>query len=275
MLATSLSRIPRARDGGALKLHRGGIFGEVSIALDQPQSPMKPPIVGTGTALAINTLSLGVAAHSAGKPGRGGARNRGDRHSQALKAGQIANLSASEGHSRVIGLPFTRMISIHWKAAGVPLEGMAAATGKYIDYLTRWLAKHKYRIAWLWVHENAGGKGWHCHILAHVPAKLVKPLVGAQIRWLRAITGKPYRATVIRSDPIGGRLGLESSNPALHLVNVRAALAYICKGAPQAVLDAAGIDQKHKPQGLIIGRRCSTSQNIGRTERKAHHAKKD
>lgn len=269
MLAPFAAQVTRAREGGALKLHRGGIFGEVSIAALQPQPPLKPPIAGTGTALAINNLSLGVAAHSAGRPGRGGARNRGDRHSHELKAGQIANLSDSERHSRVIGLPFTRMITIHWKAAGVPLEGMAAATGQFINCLSKWLARRGYHIAWLWVHENVGGKGWHCHILAHVPAKLVKPLRGAQMRWLRAITGRPYKATVIRSDPIGGRLGLETSNPELHLVNARAALAYICKGAPQAVLDAAGINQKHKPQGLIIGRRCSTSQNIGATARKA------
>ncbi|PLK27101.1 hypothetical protein C0V78_09550 [Novosphingobium sp. TH158] len=167
------------------------------------------------------------------------------------------------------------MITIHWKAAGVPLEGMAAATGLFIDYLTRWLARRGHRIAWLWVHENAGDKGWHCHVLASIPADLVKPLVGAQKRWLRTITGKPYKAKVIRSDPIGGRLRLETGNPVLHFANARAALAYICKGAPQAVLDTAGLDRQHKPQGLIIGRRCSTSQNIGSTARKAHDAKEE
>ncbi|MFM5892983.1 MAG: hypothetical protein ACKOQM_00905 [Novosphingobium sp.] len=146
---------------------------------------------------------------------------------------------------------------------------MAATTGKFIDCLTRWLARRGFGIAWLWVHENAGDKGWHCHILASVPAKLVKPLVGAQKRWLRKITGRPYRARVIRSDLIGGRLRLETGNPALHFENARAALAYLCKGAPQSALDAVGIDRQHKLQGLIIGRRCSTSQNIGATARKA------
>lgn len=267
MPAASHSRIARAYEGGALKLHRGAIFGEVSIAALQSQSLANPPIAGTGTALAISTLPLGVAAHSTGRPGRGGSRNHADRQSDALTKAQIGNLSASEGHSRAIGLPFTRMITIHWKAAGVPLSGMAAATGKFIDCLTRWLARRGHRIAWLWAHENAGGKGWHCHVLASVPADLVKPLVGAQKRWLRAITGKPYRAKVIRSDPIGGRLRLETGNPALHFENARAALAYLCKGAPQSALDAAGIDRQHKPQGVIIGRRCSTSQNIGASAR--------
>ena len=269
MLAVLNSCVPRADEGGALKLHREATFGEVSIALHPPQKRTKPTIVGTGTALAISNLTLGVAAHSKGRTGRGGARNRADRESYALTRAQIANLSLSEGHSRAIGLPFTRMITIHWKAAGVPLSGMAAATGKFIDYLTRWLARRGYRIAWLWVHENAGDKCWHCHLLASVPAELVKPLIGAQKRWLRAITGAPYCASVIRSKPIGGRLRLETGNPALHFENARAALAYLCKGAPQSTLDAARIDRQHKLQGLIIGRRCSTSQNISAKARKA------
>lgn len=263
-------RTPRAREGGSLKLHRGATFGEVSIGAHQPQRPTNTTVVGTGTGLAINNLSLGVVAQLPERSGRGGARNDAKRESLALKAGQIAKLSAAEGHSRIIGLPFTRMITIHWKAAGVPLAGMVVATGSFVNSLTRWLSRRGHRTAWLWVHENADDKGWHCHLLAHVPADLVKPLVGAQKRWLRRITGRPYRARVIRSDPIGRRLRLEASNPELHFENARAALAYVCKGAPQSVLDAAGIGRQHKPQGLIIGKRCSASQNINRSARKAY-----
>lgn len=257
--------------GGPLKLHRGTTFGEVLIAGHPPLKPQKPGIAEIGTGLAINNLSLGGAAQLPKRSNRGGARNCAKRESLALKGPQIDNLSAAEAHSRKIGLPFTRMITVHWKAAGVPLERMAAATGSFIDSLTRWLLRRGHRTAWLWVHENAGDKGWHCHLLAHVPPDLVKPLVGAQKRWLRRITDRKYRAKVIRSDPIGGRLRLETGNPELHFQNARAALAYLCKGAPQAVLDAAGIERQHKPQGLVIGRRCSASQNINRTAREAYN----
>jgi hypothetical protein len=256
--------------GGPLKLHRGATFGEVSIERRQPPKPQKAGITEIGTGLAINNLSLGGAAQLPKRSGRGGARNYANRESHALKGPQIANLSAAEAHSRKIGLPFTRMITIHWKAAGVPLERIAAATGSFIDSLTRWLLRRGHRTAWLWVHENASDKGWHCHFLAHVPADLVKPLVGAQKRWLRRITGRAYRAKIIRSDPIGRRLRLETGNPELHFQNARAALAYLCKGAPQRVLDAAGIQRQHKPQGLVIGRRCSASQNINRAARDAY-----
>ena len=72
--------------------------------------------------------------------------------------------------------------------------------------------------------KTATRKGGHCHLLAHVPADLVPRLTGLQRGWLRRITGQPYRARVIHSKPIGGRLGLETGNPDLHAINLEAAL---------------------------------------------------
>ena len=55
------------------------------------------------------------------------ARNQADRESHALTVAHVANLTAAAIHTDAIGLPLTRMISIHWEAAGVPLAGMAMA----------------------------------------------------------------------------------------------------------------------------------------------------
>lgn len=251
------------RHGGALKLHRGGASGEVSIAPLQPQTPANPPIARNGTAHAVKYHTSGVAALSAGGTGRGGARNRADRESHVLTAAQVANLKAAERHAERIGLPFTRMISIHWEAAGVALANMAKATGRFTDLMAKALARHGSRTAWLWVHENCGPKGGHCHMLVHVPAGLVRVVTGLQRGFLRRITGKPYRARVIRSKSIGGRLGLETGNPGLHASNLEAAFGYHCKGASQGVLDAHGIERAHQPGGRVIGKRCGWSQNIG------------
>ena len=274
MIAAAMSKTPQsARHGGALKLHRDCGFGGVSIAPLQPQSPANPPITRTGTALAINYLTSGVAALSVGGTGRGGARNRADRESHALTAAQIGNLKAAERHAEKIGLPFTRMISIHWQAAGVPLAGMAKATYRFIDLLTKALARHGSRTAWLWTHESVPGNGHdkcgHCHLLAHVPAALVPIVTALQRGWLRRITGQPYRARVIHSKPIGGRLGLETGNPDLHAVNLEVALAYVLKGASAEAASQFGLERL-EPGGRIIGKRCGTSQNIGA---KAHKAK--
>ena len=260
------------RHGGALKLRRGATFGEVSIAPLQPQPPANSSLAGTGTALAINYLTIGVAPDMPCSTGRGGARNRADRESHTLTARQIANLSAAERHAGLIGLPFTRMITIHWEAAGVALAVMAKATGRFLDLLTRWLVRKRRRTSWIWVHENGDGKGGHCHLLVHVPADLVQELTGKVRRWLRIISGKPYRADVIHSKPIGGRLGLEAGNPDLHASNLGAALGYVLKGVESEVAAQLGL-KRLEPGGRVIGKRCGTSQNIAAKARKAKRTK--
>lgn len=267
MLAAMSKPHDSARHGGALKLHRGVTFGEVSMAPPQPHPPANPPVVGNGMALAVSYLNLGVATHLRCSTGRGGARNRADRESYALTAAQVANLSAAERHAKQIGLPFTRMISIHWEAAGVPLAGMAKATGRFTDLMAKALARHGSKTAWLWTHENGDGKGGHCHLLAHVPANLVSILTGLQRGWLRRITGRQYRTRVIHSKPIGGRLGLEAGNPDLHAINLEAALAYVLKGASHEAASHFALERL-EPGGRVIGKRCATSQNIGAKARK-------
>lgn len=267
----TISAMPKSRfsemHGGSLKLHRGATFGEVSISALIAESPTNPQTARNGSALPFSYYTLGGAAHSAGSTGRGGARNRGDRESHALTAAQVANLKAAEGHARHIGLPFTRMISIHWGAAGISLSGMAKATGRFTDLMAKALARHGSRTAWLWTHENGDRKGGHCHLLAHVPADLVPVLTGLQRGWLRRITGNSYRARVIHSKPIGGRLGLEAGNPDLHAINLEAAFAYVLKGAnPEAASQYCL--ERLEPGGRIIGKRCGTSQNIGAKARK-------
>jgi len=84
--------------------------------------------------------------------GKGGARNRADRTSYELSAAQIANLKAAARHAAAIGLPLNRMVTIHWEAAGVPLAGMAKATGRFTDLLAKALTRHGSKSAFLWVH---------------------------------------------------------------------------------------------------------------------------
>jgi hypothetical protein len=190
--------------------------------------------------------------------------------SHALTTAQVARLNAAERYARQIGLPFTRMITIHWEAAGVPLVGMAKATGRFTDLLVKALARHGSPTAWLWVHENGDGKGGHCHLLTHVPPTLVSVVTGLQRGWLRRISGNPYRARVVHSRPIGGKLGLESGNPELHAINLELAFAYILKGAEPKAASRFGLERL-EPGGRIIGKRYGISQNLGPNARRRGH----
>ncbi len=266
-VAAMSATLSRAVHGGSFETSPKRQKGEVSKAPLKPQTTANLPIPETGTAVAINYLTVGVAAHLPCSTGRGGARNRADRESHALTVAQIGNLEAAERHARAIGLPFTRMITIHWQAAGVALADIVKATGRFIDLLTKTLARHGSKTAWLWILENGDWKGGHCHLLIHVPATLVTVITGLQKGWLHRITGNQYQKRVIHSKPIGGRLGLESGNPELHAINLATALGYLLKGADAQAADQFGLTRL-EAGGRVIGKRCSTSQNISAKARR-------
>ena len=247
-----------ATHGRRLRTSPVSRFGEVSNTAGRPQVPVKSSIPSAGTNVAISYQHIGVR--------RGGAHNRAERESYWLSALQSDNLVAAACYAIEIDLPFTRMITIHWQSAGVPLERMAAATGRFIDLLTKALARHGSKTAWLWVHENGDDKGGHCHLLIHVRAADVPIITRLQMGWLRRITGQRYRRRVIRSDAIGRKLGLDTSNPELWAENVKKTLGYVLKGIGHDAPLAASL-ARLEPGGRVIGKRCGTSQNIGRKAR--------
>ena len=256
-----------ALHGGTFETSPDRGKGEVSLVGAPLDNGRKRAIAGNGTGHAFSYSNSSVAAKCADKPKRGGARNRKDRRSEGLSGAQLDGLIAAKCHATAIGLPFTRMVTIHWEEAGLLLQDMPWATGQFIDRLKKTLERHGSQTAYLWTHEGGATKGGHCHLLIHVPAGLVSKVLKLQRGWLRKITGKPYRKTVIVSRPIGKRLGREVSNPADHAVNLEVAVGYVCKAASQADLDARGIVRQHEPGGLVIGKRCGTSQNIAHRAR--------
>lgn len=258
----------RALAAHGLKLHRGATFGEVLNPVCRLDNREKAPNPPSGTHGAIRYLSLSGPADSArSQSRRGGARNRRDRQSDALTPRQVGDLIAAARHANDIGAPLNRMITIHWEAAGVQPLVIARANGRFIDLLGKAIARHGGMTANIWVQESGEGKGGHCHILTHVPAAIVPVITRRQLGWLRAITGHKYRGRVIHSDPIGGRLGLETSNPDLHAANLAEALWYVLKGADGPAATAYSL-LRLEPGGRCFGKRCGTSQNIGAKARR-------
>lgn len=246
-----------------LKLHRidnSVKFQAASLPVNTDRKQAVPPL---GTTRAITYLRIGGAADSTlTKPLRGGARNRRGRQSDRLTPRQIGELIGAARHASVIGLPLNRMITVHWEKAGISRLSIARANGHFLDLLSKAIARYDGKTAHIWVQESGERKGGHCHILTHVPAELVEPVSRLQRGWLRSITGQPYRRTVIHSDPIGGWLGLEASNPPLHATNLAAALSYVLKGADEEAAPTFGL-RRLEAGGCCFGKRCGWSQNIG------------
>jgi hypothetical protein len=190
---------------------------------------------------------------------RGGDRSRST--SDCLSTHQVNTLITAALESNKIGTPFNLFLTVNWTRAGIDDAHAAKATGRLIKSGADWMRARGGWLPWSWVRETsiAGhDRGSHVHILLHAPAGL--PLARQFRRWLRRITGQPYRPRTILTRRIGGTLSCYHDDPARYEQALRLTVAYMCKGAPQPVLDAAGLDRQHQPQGRIIGKRAARWQ---------------
>lgn len=240
-----------------------------STHLDIGEKSRKPCHSEIGTGIAINEINKS-GAYVDGAPSRsnwGGARNRADRVTFALAYLTAQNIIRSAYRAKMIGLPFNRFVTIHFERAGLADKDAAAAIGKLMKLATDWIRRQGRIFTYAWVRENDAGdgsKGSHVHILCHCPDTI--PIGRMWQRWLRNVTGRPYRAKAIKSKRIGGTLNAHATTPAVYLQNLDRVLAYICKGVSKVDTGKLGLP-RHQAGGSIIGKRAGWSQNVGAKSR--------
>jgi hypothetical protein len=194
--------------------------------------------------------------------GRGGARNQRDRVSADLSHSAAAGIIEATYFALALGLGFNRFVTIHWEAGGVTDD--LAATGRWLKLAGDWIRSRGGTVSFVWVRENGPGKGAHVHILMHVPPALADPFNRRQRGWLKAC-GTVWKRGVLQSRPIGRDLRhFAGEGPArlTYLENLSAVVDYILKGADDATRQALKIGRS-EPGGVIVGKRCGVSQNIG------------
>jgi hypothetical protein len=190
---------------------------------------------------------------------RGGDRSKAT--SDCLTRQHVLTIIGAAQEAMDIGLAFNLFVSIHWSRAGLTDAQAAKANGSLIKLASDWMRSHGGWLPWAWVRENSTSgddKGSHLHLLLHCPAGL--PLARQLRRWLRRITGRPYRARVILTERIGGTMSCHRTSPDLYRENLQTVVGYMLKGAPQSVLNELHIDRIHDPQGRITGKRAARWQ---------------
>ena len=189
---------------------------------------------------------------------------RGRRGSWRLTDTQRSNLIAASRHAAKIGLPLNRFVTINWEAAGVG-DGVRA-TGRFLKQAQDWLRRLGHRLAYVWVQERGRRVGQHVHILLHVPPACARRFGQLQRRWLRTC-GATFGKGVVKTRPVGrGYAAALSKGESGYLRDLDRVLRYVLK---QSSVRRAGSGSH--PWGtsgsLVLGKRCSTSENIGSAAR--------
>ena len=141
------------------------------------------------------------------------------------------------------------------------------ATGQLLKLMGDWLRCNNSAITALWVREAGPPKGEHVHILLSVPPVEISAFNRMQRGWFTRI-GASWKRGVYKSRPIGGshKLAFSDTSTDLYQQALIGALHYLLKGADAEATAAHGIS-KREDSGELWGKRCSTTENIGRAAR--------
>jgi hypothetical protein len=179
-----------------------------------------------------------------------------------LTSCQVSNVRKAAEFAAALGLPLNRFITINWEAAGVS-DG-TLATGFFLKHARDWLRRRGRQFASVWVQERGHRVGQHVHMLVHLPPDLARRFSELQQGWLKACGAKRRRGT-IKSRPVGRSYRSALLDSQTYRLNLKRVLAYILKQRRHPRLGGAA--RKAVARSLVLGKRCGTSENIGRLAR--------
>lgn len=184
------------------------------------------------------------------------------------KAAQTLYYAVGEQAGR-IGLPLTHHVTINFSLTDIdPAQATAVFTKMRRNHFDKWARRPRKNAgrafvpAFAYVFENARdgiafeeiGAGLphnvHVHWAIHLPAERVHDFRMMMFQWLDRFCQNPCEANAIKITDIWTPKGLRR---------------YVLTGTDKKW--AAHYGANHEPQGLIIGKRCGTSVNLGRYAR--------
>jgi hypothetical protein len=174
---------------------------------------------------------------------------------------QAINVIEAVKFARSVGKPLVAHVTIHWSLTDVGDDPDGKRFAKVREGLDKWLDRHGVEFAGVWARERqAGGQSdvEHCHLLFHLPVdfrtgKKLRQVEAAIFRLVKRhggdVTDDRAIKLVIYDNPDG---------------------KYLIKGGGKKVWKRFGLRKSHRRlQGLIHGKRCGTTENIGPAARSA------
>ena len=239
--------------------------------LDVPETSQQPEI-GCNKSLAgelgqvphLSSLGAYTAQPDQQQKHRRHYRSGGTRY---ITVAQATNIIEAVECAKSIGLPMVGHVTIHWSLTDVGDDPEGILFTKFREGLSKWLHRRGIVFAAAWARERqSGGQSdvVHCHLLFHLP---VQYRMGAK---LRQVESAMYRL-------IHRHGGTYWDERVIKLViHDNPDGKYLIKGGGPKVWRHFRLRREHRRlQGIIHGKRCGTTQNLGPAARRRATAKKE
>ena len=175
---------------------------------------------------------------------------------------QASNIIEAVRFAKSLDLPPVAHLTIHWACTDIGDDPDGKLFAKFREGLSKWTRRRGFGLTAVWARERMSrgqAEAVHCHLLFHLPreywsgAKLLQ-LESAIYRLIKR-HGRNYWAEQVAKLVIHAKPPYPDGK-------------YLIKGGGPKVWKRFRVRREHRRlQGLIHGKRCGTTQNIGRAAR--------
>jgi hypothetical protein len=196
-----------------------------------------------------------------------------------ISVSQCKGMIEAVAYAEEIGLSLVAHLTIHWSGTDAGDDANGKLFAKVKEGLARWLRRRGLQFAGIWCREKkAGGQAEveHSHLIFHLPAQWLvgAKLVGRELRLEGGVELLQVEAALHRlvaqyaGRPLewAVKLKVPTDRGLPGLYNGRSYDGlYLLKGGGKPVWKLFPRIKKdwRKPQGIIFGKRCGVTQNIG------------
>ncbi len=182
------------------------------------------------------------------------------RASKRITMRQATNIMEAVAFAKLIDFPLVAHLTVHWSLTDVGDDPDGKLLAKLREGLSKWLGRRGIVFTAAWCRERqSGGQSdvVHCHLLFHLPVAFRK---GRKLHQVEAAISRLVELH-------GGGIFHEKANDLR--VHSDPDGKYLIKGGGPKVWKHFRLRKEHRrPQGVIYGKRCGTTENIGLAARR-------
>jgi hypothetical protein len=188
---------------------------------------------------------------------------RQPRASKRITMRQASNMIEAVQFAKSVGLSLVAHLTIHWAYTNVGDDPDGKLFAKVREGLAKWARRHGFPLTGIWARERmSGGQAEvvHCHLLFHLP---VKYRMGARLLQVEEAIYRLIKKHGRRDDDKHGH-GYWADEVIKLVIHDNPDGKYLIKGGGAEVWKHFRLRKEHRRlQGLIFGKRCGTTENVG------------